>query len=120
MDLTRVIHRFRLRAAGFRLAEDAEAPPSASMTTKSKLLVAELRSMLGKRERELKGDPRGHQALVELDHALRKYNPHASATMGAEREIQFLLLLIQKELDAEVIDHGEVADLAKRFVRLLG
>lgn len=119
MDPMRVTHRFRLRAAGFRLAEDAEAPPPSWMVAKSKLLLVELRSILGKRERDLKGDPRGHQALVELDHALRKYNPHGSTTMGSEREIQFLLLLIEKELDADAIDHAEVADLAKRFARLI-
>lgn len=117
--VAKVVQRHRLQAAGFRVAEDAEAAPSASMLAKSKQLVAELRSMLNKREKDLKGDLQGYQALEHMDRALKRYNPHMSKTVGFEREVQFLLVLIQRELDALVIDTDEVADLSKRFERLI-
>jgi hypothetical protein len=110
--LSNVVHRHLLRSAGFALADSPAVPERAQ-----RLTVRYLSEIEASIDRLAHGPSR--TPLVGLRHALSQYDPSTSPDSSFERDFQFLLLLVAKELDAETLDTRMISDLTKRIVKHL-
>jgi hypothetical protein len=108
--LDQVLHRFRLRRAGFILAEKSEAGPSLAVLARTRALIAELRMLLG----SLDSAPRG-----VLERTLKRYDGRRSPSTGFERELQFKLLLGIKELERPAPNVPRISVITKDLGELL-
>lgn len=102
----RVLHRYRLRQAGFVLAERAETAPSPAILAKSRALVAELRELA-----TVLGPPQ--RGLIER--TVKKYDSSLSPSTGFERDFQFQLLLAIKELEKPSPNNARISSILKEL-----
>jgi hypothetical protein len=110
MDIvSKVVHRFRLRASGFRFADEGEALPSTAMVAKTRSLIREMRSLLVKAQLG--------PLLGSFDRALRRYD--GMPTVGTERDVQFHVLLGIKELEKAAPDAKALGGTIERIESLL-